>query len=234
MFTLPPLPPKDYVLRDVNQNQRSCQEHTPTALPRITQTSLAKFCAPVQYQENEKLASLDIDVSVNRQVLERWTDKARAFWVDKPGKDAYFMHDIFNKYTVEVVPSYDARFKHSEHVFYRSFKYELECFEEERLKKLYSKMEREENEEREKNKKIIEEKIAKIDTSMGIKSCERKSPFWWQGGGGKDKLDEGASSVKKPTETATYEWTHLRWQDEPQLLESAKKDPRKRRTDMAL
>jgi hypothetical protein len=113
MFTLPPLPPKDYVLRDVNQNQRSCQEFTPVALPRVTQSNLRKFCAPVQYQENETLANLDIDYSVNPQVLERWTNNARAFWVDKPGKNDYFLHDMCKKYTVEVVPSYDVRFKHN-------------------------------------------------------------------------------------------------------------------------
>lgn len=113
MFALPPLPPKDYYLKDVNQNQRSSQEFTPLSLPRVTQRNLAKFCAPIEYKENEKLADLNIDYSVNPQLLERWTDNARAYWVDKPGKNDYFLHDIFKKYSVQVMPSYDVRFKHN-------------------------------------------------------------------------------------------------------------------------
>lgn len=112
MFTLPPLPPKDYVLKSVNQNQKSAQEHTPFAPPRITQSSLSKFCYPVEYQENERLSdNVKLD-EVNSKVLERWTDKARADWVTAPGKDDYLLHDVFKKYSVVVEPSYDARYKH--------------------------------------------------------------------------------------------------------------------------
>ncbi|XP_064215052.1 uncharacterized protein LOC103313005 [Tribolium castaneum] len=234
MFTLPPLPPKDYVLRDVNQNQKSAQEFTPVALPRITQTNLGKFCAPIQYQENEKLSNLNIDYSVNPQVLERWTDNARAFWVDKPGKNDYFLHDLFKKYSVEVVPSYDVRFKHNERVFYRSFNYELECMEERRLKKLYDKMDREEREENEKKKMIEEKHIRNTDVTMGLKKCKDIQPFWWN----KDKSSESDlaqnRNFQKRNENFSEEIPTLRWQEEPSLTEYLNTDPCKRRYDMAL
>ncbi|CAH1372026.1 hypothetical protein MTP99_013519 [Tenebrio molitor] len=232
MFTLPPLPPKDYVLRDVNQNQRSCQEFTPVALPRVTQSNLRKFCAPVQYQENETLANLDIDYSVNPQVLERWTNNARAFWVDKPGKNDYFLHDMCKKYTVEVVPSYDVRFKHNERVFYRSFKYELDCMEHRRLRKLQKKMEREENEEHVKNK-IIEEKNTRNVDTMGVQPCKQSSPFWWKKDTGEENI-ETKIEIAKSTESHAEDKACLRWQEEPCLTEYAKMDPCRRRLDMAL
>ncbi|XP_044253338.1 uncharacterized protein LOC123004234 isoform X2 [Tribolium madens] len=233
MFTLPPLPPKDYVLRDVNQNQRSAQEFTPVALPRITQSNLGKFCAPIQYQENEKLANLNIDYSVNPQVLERWTDNARAFWVDKPGKNDYFLHDLFKKYSVQVVPSYDVRFKHNERVFYRSFKYELECMEERRLRKLDDKMEREEKEENEKNKIIEEKHIRNANVMMGVKTCKDIKPFWWKDKNDKKDLNQKIN-LRRQGESFNDESPTLRWQEEPSLTEYLKTDPCKRRFDMAL
>lgn len=111
MFSLPPLPPKDYTLKDVNQSQKSSQEFTPDSLPRITQTNLGVFCAPLQYQDNEKLTNVDAKFSVNSQLLEKWTDQAKAFWVDKPGKNDYFLHEIYKKYSSQVAPNYDVRFK---------------------------------------------------------------------------------------------------------------------------
>ncbi|XP_063910329.1 uncharacterized protein LOC135127699 isoform X2 [Zophobas morio] len=228
MFTLPPLPPKDYVLKDVNQNQRSVQEFTPIALPRITQSNLLKYCAPIDYQENEKLSDLKIDHSVNPQLLERWTDNVRAYWVDKPGKNDYFLHDIFKKYSVEVVPSYDDRFKHNERVFYRSFIYELDCMEDERLKKLYKKMDREEKEELEKYK-IIEEKNTK---NLDGSPCKSEIPFWWRQEVG-EEVGEDVAPKTKGVEVK-YDYTGMRWQEEPSLTEYAKMGPCKRRGEMAL
>lgn len=118
-----------------------------------------------------------------------------------------------------------------ERVFYRSFKYELDCLEESRLDKLYRKMEREEIEENEKNK-IIEEKSSRNVDNLGVKTCKDYKPFWW-----KDKNEQTCNDTfmeRKASEGVSYEFTDLRWQEEPNLTEFKYVDPCKRQREMAL
>lgn len=110
MFTPPPRPPKDYIIKDVPFTQLSAQEHTPDALPRVTQTNFAKYCSPVERDEHDNSGEVHIE-TVRPQVLDRWTRAWRAYWVDKPGYNAYNLHNMFKKYTVVVDSSYDPRFK---------------------------------------------------------------------------------------------------------------------------
>lgn len=58
MFTLPPRPPKDYVIRDVTDSLRSSSQFTPSSEPRVTQPNLAKFCAPIEYRDDEVSTAL--------------------------------------------------------------------------------------------------------------------------------------------------------------------------------
>lgn len=111
MFTLPPRQPKDYYIEDVPPTQQSGAEFTPDALPRVTQSNLAKFCAPIEDHEDDKPTETKIQPVVP-SVLDRWTDEWRAYWVPKPGENAYYLHDMYKKYTVLVDPDYNPAYKH--------------------------------------------------------------------------------------------------------------------------
>lgn len=111
MFTLPPRPPKDYYLEDVPPTQQSGQEFTPDALPRVTQTNLGKFCAPIEGDDEEKPAEIKIQ-PILPSVLDRWMYSWRAYWVPKPGENAYYLHDVYKNHTVLVDPDYSPVYKH--------------------------------------------------------------------------------------------------------------------------
>lgn len=117
MFTLPPRPPKDYYIEDVPATQQSGQEFTPDALPRVTQSNLGKFCAPIEASDNEKPTEIKIQ-AVLPSVLDRWCHQWRAYWVPKPGENAPYVHEIYKKYTVLVDPSYNPIYKHIRKQFF--------------------------------------------------------------------------------------------------------------------
>lgn len=123
MFTAPPRPPKDYYLEDVPPTQQSGQEFTPDAPPRITQSNLAKFCAPIEASDDDKPGEIKIQ-SILPGVLDRWTHEWRAYWVPKPGEDSYYLHDMFKKYNVLVDPDYNPAYKHMRK---RCFFYNATC-----------------------------------------------------------------------------------------------------------
>lgn len=111
MFTLPPRPPKDYYIEDVPPTQQSGQEFTPDALPRVTQSNLGKFCAPIEGDDEDKPTEVKVQ-TILPSVLDRWTYAWRAYWVPKPGENAYYLHDIYKKHTVLVDPDYNPIYKH--------------------------------------------------------------------------------------------------------------------------
>lgn len=111
MFTLPPRPPKNFILEDVSSNQQSGQEFTPDGFPRVTQTNLAKFCAPVEDEDEDTPGEVQIQ-TVLPSILEKWTNQWRAYWVPQPGENAYYLHDIYKKHTVLVDPDYNPIYKH--------------------------------------------------------------------------------------------------------------------------
>lgn len=112
MFTLPPIPPKDYILKDVNNSLRSSPQFTPDALPRVTQSNIGKFCFPIQYG-NDEVPEKRPPVKLVPVIKEKMTNDARASWVVEPGKNDFFIHDVYRKYTISESPkNYDPRYKH--------------------------------------------------------------------------------------------------------------------------
>lgn len=101
MFTLPPRPPKDYILRTIPVQRRSASEFTPDAPPQVTQTTFGQFCSPVWYRDDEPLEDKDkVTKSVRGEVLDNWVKRSRDSWVDKPGQDDFFLYDIYRRYSV--------------------------------------------------------------------------------------------------------------------------------------
>lgn len=111
MFTAPPRPPKDYVLKYVTANQLSSQEFTPDGEVRVTQSNLGKFCFPIPTAEDDSSGGIQL-VPVGQEVLDKWAKEWRAYWVDKPGENAYFVHDMHKRYSIVVDPDYNPTYKH--------------------------------------------------------------------------------------------------------------------------
>lgn len=111
MIISPPLVPKDHILKYVTNQQLSAPEHSPSWFPRVTQSTLGLFAYPVYPRKKEAPGEYVIS-AVNPQVLNRWADQDRAWWVHKPGENAYFIDEISRKYRIVVDPEYDPRFKH--------------------------------------------------------------------------------------------------------------------------
>lgn len=114
MFALPPRPPKNHILKDVTQSQASTDLFTPSAPPRATQTTIAKFSSPL-------LDSSDLDESpdqeeiepLNPQLLKKFVNNEKATWVAKPGANAPFVHSIHKIYSLDHTETYDKyRCKH--------------------------------------------------------------------------------------------------------------------------
>lgn len=108
MFTLPPRPPKDYIIQNVTDSLQSSDDFTPDSLPRVTQSNLAKFCSPIEYKD-EEAPETEI-VGIEPSILNKMTQDARALWLPAPGKDAYTLHDVYKKYS-KPPQNYDARFR---------------------------------------------------------------------------------------------------------------------------
>ncbi|XP_060520373.1 uncharacterized protein LOC132698372 [Cylas formicarius] len=140
MFEVPKYPPKDYILKEVPQAQKDSSQFTPDAQPRVTQNTVGVFCSPVHYTEGEVPDKLE-PTAVNPRIINKWIDDAKAFWVDEPGKTDLCIHNIFQKFSSKVDRHGHNNYKQK--VFNRSFKYELEWLEENRLQKLHRKCEKE-------------------------------------------------------------------------------------------
>lgn len=108
MFTLPPRPPKDYVIQNVTDSLQSSAEFTPGSFPRVTQQNLAKFCLPIEYKDNEPVET-EI-VGIEPSILNKMTNEARALWLPAPGKDDFALHDVYKKYS-KPPQNYDSRFR---------------------------------------------------------------------------------------------------------------------------
>ncbi|KAK5642728.1 hypothetical protein RI129_008895 [Pyrocoelia pectoralis] len=228
MFTLPPRPPKDYILREVSLNQASAPELTPTALPRATQASIKQYCYPIAADDNEPADITKID-KINDQVLNNWTKDAKAEWVAKPGIDAYRVTDMHKKFSVIVEPSYDGRYLHRPRVLQRSYKYEFDCMEEARLQKLGKKIKQEEEEDR--------QFLSALTTRQESKGNEEvpatfQPPFWWKEPNPLVTSDRVDTVLVKP-EKSIYQTSYLRWQPVPKPFEEAENDPCRKREILA-
>lgn len=225
MFTLPPRPPKDYVLKDVSLNQASAEEITPTGLPRATQHSIKKYCYPVPADDNEPADVTQIE-KLNDQVLNKWTKDAKAEWVDKPGKNAFLVTEMYNKYSVTVEPSYDVRYQHRPRVLQRSYKYEFDCMEQAHWQKLADKVKEEEEGERQfLTTCSAERKKANLENV----TCQIPPPFWWK----VSALPQSLSALSVKPEKSVYQASYLRWQPVPKLFDEAENDPCRKREILA-
>ncbi|XP_022915777.1 uncharacterized protein [Onthophagus taurus] len=156
MFVYPSLPPKDYALKRVTGNVLSCREFTPEGQLRVTLPEIAKFVVPVAPTVHDEPPEV-LYKEVNPEVVDKWVKYDRAEWVVKPGEDDYFLHDVCRKYSQEK-ENYDPRYKKNTSFYTRSYKYELDCLEDFRLRKLQKKIDRE---------KI--EHMQRLHTQLGIR-----------------------------------------------------------------
>ncbi|XP_050295120.1 uncharacterized protein LOC126735208 [Anthonomus grandis grandis] len=226
MFTYPPYPPKDYVLKEQPKIARSSAQFTPDSEPRVTQTSLGIFCAPVEYPEGETPAKVQLS-SPNPKILEKWAKDDRAWWVPKPGKDDFFIHDMYKKYNV-TMGSYNPAHKHMEKVFNRSYKYELVCLEESRLQKLRNKCEKEENISEALFKSVEKKEHEESHPPMKVLDCKAVPPFWWKT---VDEQTQVTPAIPVPETVQTFSG---RWAQEPCLTAVVVDDPCRRKFDMQL
>lgn len=114
MFAPPPRPPKNYILKDVTQSQASSDLFTPSALPRATQTTIAKCPSPLLYS-NDLAESPDQEEiePLNTQFLKKLVNNEKATWVVKPGENAPFVHNIHKIYSLDHTETYNKyRCKH--------------------------------------------------------------------------------------------------------------------------
>lgn len=114
MFTLPPRPPKDYVIKHVTNSLQSSSQFTPDSLPRVTQNNLAKFCSPVEYDDNEIPDKQHVELQP--LILEKMTMDAKASWLPPPGKDDFTLHEVHKTYNVPP-ENYDPRFRNGGKTF---------------------------------------------------------------------------------------------------------------------
>ncbi|KAF5301773.1 hypothetical protein FQR65_LT08756 [Abscondita terminalis] len=228
MFTPPPRPPKDYALEEVSLSQASAPVHTPLGLPRATQPSIGKYCVPIKADDNEPADKSQIE-ELNKDILEILMKKDKAHWVERPGKNAFFLHDICKTYSVEVEPERDVRFHHKPSLFPRSFKCELDCLEARRLQKLCQKMEQEEKEEQDLFARL---KGKPPDAEVARSPCIKIPPFWW-----KQQVDEKkAMNLTQATikmGQSVDETSYLRWQPLPKITDEGDNDPCRRREAFA-
>lgn len=111
MIVLPSSAPNDYIVKKVDNKYASGAEHTNLWFPRVTQTNFGYYGYPVFPLKKEKPGEYHI-TKTHERVLDKWTTQNRAWWIDKPGSNAFFIDDMIRKYSVEVQPVKDARYQH--------------------------------------------------------------------------------------------------------------------------
>ncbi|XP_018321001.1 uncharacterized protein LOC108734099 [Agrilus planipennis] len=231
MFTLPPWPPKDYILKDISQNYTSNQEFSPSEPPRHTQPNVGKYIFPIQYGPEDAGPST-LYSKPGETVLNKWLKDAKAIWVDKPGENADFVHDIARKYSVVVTDTYNPTYKPIPKLIPRSYKFEIDYMINTRLDKLKEKMEQEAKEEELWVKQKQAEKIAK---ATQLYRCDLEPPGWWKEEKDKPK-DTVIPMVKPETETSRNVDNDqpIRWQNMPRVFDKTDRTACKRKSDMAL
>ncbi|KAF5294151.1 hypothetical protein FQA39_LY13522 [Lamprigera yunnana] len=222
MFTLPSRPPRDYKLEDVTETQASAPELTPLAYPRATQTSVAKYCTPIPADDKDPLDSIQAE-PYNELILNKFINKARADWVDRPESDGFFIHDMCKKYRVDVIPEVDVRFQYHPQIFNRPYMYELDCMEYVRLQKLYDKTRREEDADKNMLERLASLKRKQEAKELVKNPCKKYPPRWW-----KEPVpeEEWLEFDSKPSQSV-YQASYHRWQPVPEI--SRETDPIKGR-----
>ncbi|XP_050683468.1 uncharacterized protein LOC126978562 [Leptidea sinapis] len=114
--------PLEYVLDDVSLTVKTDESLTPNRPPCLTQQTVGKFLQPLTRELNEIPLRPTIDELPNA-VIDKMVEMDKAFWVDKPGANAYNLHDAYMKSGMtseKILP-------HHQDVFPRSYQYDLDC-----------------------------------------------------------------------------------------------------------
>ncbi|KAG6449109.1 hypothetical protein O3G_MSEX005888 [Manduca sexta] len=111
-----------YILDDVTMTILTDEALTPGRPPCLTQKTIGKFLQPLTRELVEVPPRPTID-ELPDAVIENMVQKDKAFWVDKPGSNAYTLHDAYYNYgmTTEMVKP------NHQDVFPRSYQYDLDC-----------------------------------------------------------------------------------------------------------
>ncbi|XP_059062347.1 uncharacterized protein LOC131855123 isoform X2 [Achroia grisella] len=120
--------PDKYVIDSASFTVRTNEALTPGCPPYLTQQTIGKFLQPLTRELVEVSPKPTID-ELPDAVIDNMVRKDKAFWVDRPGTNAYTLHDAYYSYDMraEIVkpPHQD--------VFPRSYQYELDCVKYRRL-----------------------------------------------------------------------------------------------------
>ncbi|XP_023941804.2 uncharacterized protein LOC112048502 [Bicyclus anynana] len=114
--------PNKYALDRVSGTVRTNESLTPGQPARLTQPSIDKFLRPLTRELDEVPPRPTIQ-ELSDTVIDKMVQRDKAFWVDKPGANAYTLHDAYYNYdmvTEKVLPPRQA-------VFPRSYQYDLDC-----------------------------------------------------------------------------------------------------------
>nr|CAI5845519.1 unnamed protein product [Callosobruchus analis] len=169
-------------------------------------------------------------------IMEKMINDARAMWVVQPGKDDFFLHDVYKKYNVREDPkSLDPRYHIRERCFPRSYRLELDCIERARLEKLHKKCVREHDDFENYFQYLVERQKRKEKPRIRVLPCKRKSPKWWKYLEKEKESTQETIEYKTPeVDETTYAVSYERWQEEPNLTAFVEDDPCRRKMDMLL
>ncbi|CAB3225356.1 unnamed protein product [Arctia plantaginis] len=114
--------PDKYALTDVSLTVRTDECLTPGCPPILTQNTVGKYLLATTKELSEYGPKPTID-ELPDAVIDEMVKKDKAFWVDKPGANAYTLHDAYYNYgmTTEIVKPT------KQDVFPRSYQYDLDC-----------------------------------------------------------------------------------------------------------
>ncbi|XP_075991180.1 uncharacterized protein LOC142986550 [Anticarsia gemmatalis] len=120
--------PDKYALSNVPLTVLYDESLTPGCPPRLTQQTVGKYLLPTTRELSEVPPKPTIS-ELPDTVIDQMVKKDKAFWVDKPGANAYTLHDAYYNYgmTTEMVKPT------RQDVFPRSYQYDLDCVRYRRL-----------------------------------------------------------------------------------------------------
>ncbi|KAJ2954325.1 hypothetical protein O0L34_g2581 [Tuta absoluta] len=95
---------------------------TPNRSPCLTQKAVALYLRPLTFALDEQPPRPTVD-ELPEAVIDTMVKKDKAFWVDKPGSNAYVLHDAYYRYGMTT----DLVHPHHQAVFPRSYQYDLAC-----------------------------------------------------------------------------------------------------------
>ncbi|CAK1554076.1 unnamed protein product [Leptosia nina] len=120
--------PDKYAIDDISLTVKTDESLAPGRPPVLTQQTVGKFLQPLTRALVEVPPRPTID-ELPDAVIDNMVLKDKAFWVDKPGANAYTLHDAYYNYgmtTEKVLPPH-------QDVFPRSYQYDLDCVKYRRL-----------------------------------------------------------------------------------------------------